>query len=46
MIIKVETKVNMVIMVHIWEFILNKLKNLKISVTLLYLRYKYAIMFD
>ncbi len=27
-------------------FILNKLKNLKISVTLLYLRYKYAIMFD
>jgi len=27
-------------------FTLNKLKYLKISVTLLYLRYKYAIMFD
>jgi hypothetical protein len=46
MIIKVETKVNMIIMVNCEEFILNKPKYLKISVTLLYLRYKYAIMFD
>jgi hypothetical protein len=39
-------KVNMVIMGKSGEVILNKLKYLKISVTLLYLRYKYAIMFD